>query len=259
MKNSSNSAHERIFLEGMTSVSALINACRSSVNRRNIISVLFDKSKQRSDFRRYRFLSAAAEELGFQLRLCDTEEIDNIASGHTHGGIISEVTQAVYPELTAKKIPPSGFAVIMEGLEDPYSLGTSIRSLYACGADMLILPRRLPTGADVVIARSSAGTSELLPIFIADPTDAAILLRDHGYKIIGAGIRDSVECCNADLGRPLTLVVGGEKRGISSSMISQCTQIVRIPYGREFMGSLSSAASVSILAYEVMRCNRSQN
>lgn len=258
MKNNNFVTDKRIFLEGMTSVSALINSVRSGKNHRNIISVFFDKEKCRSDYRRYRFLKSSSEDLKFPLILEDREIIDGMAEGHTHGGIIAEVTEAEYPELTGELLPSDGFAVFIEGLEDPYGLGNTIRTLYACGTDLLILPHRFPAGADGVIARSSAGTSELLPISICDSSEVVEICHSAGYTIYGAGIRNSVEACEAELKKPLVIAIGGEKRGLSSALSSACDVTVRIPYGREFMGSLSSSASAAILAYEVMMHNRSK-
>jgi len=56
--------------------------------------------------------------------------------------------------------------------------------------------------------------------------------------------------------RPLFLIVGGEKRGISRKLLDMADTIVRIDYGRDFAGSLSAASAASMLAYEVLRQNR---
>ena len=81
------------------------------------------------------------------------------------------------------------------------------------------------------------------------------LYKDFGYRIACAAIPDSVPCFEADLTLPLLLVIGGEKRGISSKLLQIKNLNVRIPYGTEFMGSLSTSSAVSILAYEVLRQN----
>lgn len=249
-----------IYFEGMTSVSALISAQRSGHARRKIIAVYFDITKKRDEFRRLNFLRRASEELAFPLHLVPPDEIGARVSGHTHGGIVAEVSPAAYPTLdSGSEVPEKGFAALIEGAEDPYSLGYSIRSLYASGADLILLPRRLPEGSDAVVARASAGTSELIDIFVGDPAEAVAELLRRGYKAVCAGIRDSVPCSAGDLSRPVLLAVGGEKRGLSAPVSALCTQTVRIPYGREFMGSLSTASSVAILAYEVLRQNSSEN
>jgi 23S rRNA (guanosine2251-2'-O)-methyltransferase len=84
---------------------------------------------------------------------------------------------------------------------------------------------------------------------------AAALLKARSYRVICAGIRDSVSLYEADMRRPLLLVVGGEKRGISRGVLDMADQIVRIDYGREFRGSLPSASATSVLAFEVLRQN----
>ena len=60
----------------------------------------------------------------------------------------------------------------------------------------------------------------------------------------------------ADMKKPVFLIVGGEKRGISSSVISKADQIVRIDYGRSFDAALSAASASTIIAFEVYKQNR---
>ena len=59
----------------------------------------------------------------------------------------------------------------------------------------------------------------------------------------------------ADLKKPLLLVVGGEKRGISAEMLALADRVVRIDYGREFRGSLSAASAATVMAFEILRQN----
>ncbi len=248
-------SENNIIFEGMTSVSALISVARSGKARRKIVNVFFDKNKIKREHGRYLFLKKAAEELKFNFKIAESDEISNFAEGRTHGGILAEVTRADYKDISPNDIPATGFAAIIEGVEDPYSLGYSLRALYACGCDSVILPRHLPAGSDSTLCKASAGASELLNIFLGDTAEIASLYRASGYRIACAAIPDSSSCQVADMSLPLLLVIGGEKRGISSKLLSMRDLNVRIPYGREFMGSLSTASAVSILAYEVLRQN----
>ena len=77
-----------------------------------------------------------------------------------------------------------------------------------------------------------------------------------GYKIVCADIKNSVSVYEADLKKPLLLIVGGEKRGISSKILSRADEIVRIDYGRSFQNALSAASAATILSFEVLRANR---
>ena len=145
---------------------------------------------------------------------------------------------------------------MIEGIEDPYNFGYAIRTLYAAGVTGIILPDRNWMSAAGVVCRASAGASELLPAFVADPLEACDILSSAGYRIVCAGIRDSVSVFDADLKKPIFLIVGGEKRGISAKVLEKADVVVRIDYGREFKGSLSAASAASVLGYEVFRQNR---
>ena len=56
--------------------------------------------------------------------------------------------------------------------------------------------------------------------------------------------------------KPLLMIVGGEKRGISRGLLDLADTLVKIPYGREFKASLSAASATTMFAYEIMRQNR---
>ena len=66
-----------------------------------------------------------------------------------------------------------------------------------------------------VVARSSAGASEALPVFAGDPLEALKALKAKGYRIVTAGIRDSVSLYEANLKKPLPVASG--ERGIRQS------------------------------------------
>jgi len=241
-------------LEGMTSISALLNSAEQ--NDRKIISVWFDASKKKSKSAELGFLVAKSHELNFSIEFRTAEEINAASIGNTHGGILAFCTDRTIPILTQDSIKQNGFYVYLEGLEDPYNFGYTVRSLYAAGVDGIILPERNWMNAAGVVARSSAGTSELIPLFVADSELLVSCFHACSYQILCAGIRDSVSLYETDLRFPILLVVGGEKRGISRNLLTQADRIVRIDYGRAFRGSLSAASAATVMAFEILRQNR---
>ena len=255
IKETSRQVASTVF-EGMTSLSAVIESALLCKNDRQITEVLYDRSKEKSKAKEIAYLRRMAEKLGFTVTEADAEEIDALATGNSHGGIIARCTERTISPLTAESLPKAGFVVMIEGIEDPYNFGYALRSIYAAGADAVILTPRNWMSAAGVVCRSSAGASELLPLFVSEPEEAVHMAKAAGYKVVCAGIRDSVSAFNADLTRPIFLIVGGEKRGISRSVLDLADEVVRLDYGRPFRGSLSAASAASILAYEVLRQNR---
>lgn len=245
--------------EGMTSISAIIQNCEQNLNDAGtIVRVLLDKEKIHSKARELAFLQKKSKQLGFEVVLTDHEEIDAKTTGKTHGGIIAECNPKKIGLLadTSDKIACQGVYIMLDGVEDPYNFGYSVRSIYAAGADGIILPPRNWMDVAGIVAKSSAGASELIDTFIAEPSDAIAFFRSKGYKIICSGIRDSVSMYDADMKKPVFLIVGGEKRGISSAIEKQADIVVRVEYGRAFRGSLSTASAATIMAYEIYRQNR---
>ena len=243
-------------LEGMTSISAVINGCRE--NDRRILRVLVDESRRRQKHAEIGFLTAKSHELGFELTFVPAEEIEALTIGSSHGGIVAVCTDRAIPTLTEGMIRENGFYVYLEGIEDPYNFGYTLRSLYAAGVDGVVLPPRNWMSAAGVVARASAGASELLPLYTADVDTLVNAFKGAGYTLLCAGIRDSVSIFEAELRYPLLLVVGGEKRGISRALLDRADQIVRIDYGREFRGSLSAASAATVMAFEIFRQNKNR-
>ena len=242
--------------EGMTSLRAVLFAMENKVSDRRVLRVTLDTSRAEKKAPEYAFVRAMGEKYGFAVAEADAGEIDALAVGTSHGGVVFECSGRTVPPLSADAIAPGGFYVMLEGIEDPYNFGYAIRSIYAAGADGIVLtPRNWLTAAGVV-CRSSAGASERIHAFVSDGTEAIRVFRAAGYKCVAAGIRDSTSAFDAELKKPLFLAVGGEKRGLSASLLAECDEVVRLDYGREFPGSLSAASAASILAYEVLRQNR---
>lgn len=246
---------ETVF-EGMISVRALLDAQKSEHNDRKINALLYLEERKKSHIKEYAYLSHRAEEYGFPLILCSKEEIAQKASGNSHGGVLALCTGRSFPSLLNEHVAEDGFYVMMEGIEDPFNFGYALRSLYAAGVDGVILTGGVREGADGTVCRSSAGASERMPLHLARPEECVKLFKTKGYRIVCADLPNSVSVYDADLKKPLLLVVGGEKRGISAPVLENSDAIVRLDYGRAFDAALSAASAASILAFEVFRQNR---
>ncbi len=245
--------------EGMTSISAIIKNCEQNVNSpRKIIRILVDKAKALNKTRELAFLRKKSIQLGFEIHLVDHIDINSKTTGNTHGGIIAECESRKIGllEENVDKIVSNGVYVMLDGVEDPYNFGYSVRSVYASGADGIILPPRNWMDVAGIVAKSSAGASELMNMYIAEPQEAITFFKNNGYKIVCSGIRNSVSMYDADMKKPIFLIVGGEKRGISAIIEKQADIVARVEYGRDFRGSLSTASAATIMAYEIYRQNR---
>ena len=243
-------------MEGMQSIRSVIAGNESGVNDRKIEEILFDRQKSASLTKELGWLRHVADRMGFPIRECNGEEIERLSLGRTHGGILALCSERTIPTLDLTKIKSNGFYVMLEGIEDPYNFGYALRSLYAAGVDGIILDERNWMSAAGVVARSSAGASELFPMFQAKSTDAADTFKALGYSVVCADLDTPHTLEDSDIRFPVFLIVGGERRGISRALLDRADLKVKISYGREFRASLSAASAATILAYEIFRQNR---
>ncbi len=238
-----------LVFEGIVSLRALLDA-----QTRPILRVLVSEARVKKQPKELGFLKAKSVERDFSLEVVDDATIASLATGNTHGGLIAICGER---EISAPtNLVENGFYVMLEGVEDPYNFGYALRSLYAAGVDGVILPPRSWMSAAGIVCRASAGASERLTLFTASPEDVAEIFKSSGYRIVAADIENSVSVYDANLRKPLLLVVGGEKRGISAPLLNAADTVVRLDYGREFDAALSAASAASILAFEVFRVNR---
>ncbi|MCY4021135.1 MAG: RNA methyltransferase [Chloroflexi bacterium] len=239
-------------LEGALSVSAALKA-----GRRQVFEVLIDKNKrfdQRLDEVRLRAKQAAVK-----LKYVPSTEIEEYATGNSHGGVIALAGERQF-ECINDLLPPDtpAFVAMLDGIEDPYNFGFALRALYAAGADGLVLRERNWTSASAIVGRSSAGASEMMPIALVESAlEAANFFRQRGLVVATAAKSStSLSLFEAELTRPVFVVFGGERRGVTRSFQRGADLLLEIPYGRPFGQSLGTVSAVAILAYEVMRQRR---
>ena len=239
-------------LEGALSVMAALKA-----GRRQVFEVLIADAKrfdQRLDELRLRAKQAAVN-----LKYVPSTEIEDYATGNTHGGVIALAGERQF-ECINDLLPPDrpAFVAMLDGIEDPYNFGFALRALYAAGVDGLVLRERNWTSSSAIVGRSSAGASELMPIALAESAaEAAKYFRQRGLVVATAAKSSaSLSLFEAELTQPVFVVFGGERRGVTRSFQRHADLLLEIPYGRPFGQSLGTVSAVSILAYEVMRQRR---
>lgn len=248
---------DSVVFEGMTSIRAVIKAIDSGISDRRILKILFDKSKLNKISKEVGYFKAVSNKYGFKLVESDSEELEKCTLGSSHGGIVAITTERHIPTLSnTEHLPKRGFFAMIQGIEDPYNFGYSLRSLYATGADGIILPPRNWMSAAGVVCRSSAGASELFKVFECNPELAVKIFKSHGYKIVCAEEKTENILGKCELKLPILLIIGGEKRGISRSILDDADILVKIDYARSFSASLSAASATTMFAYEIMRQNK---
>lgn len=240
------------FAEGAISIMTVLQA-----ESRKVDTVyLEDFGKLKTD-RKISGIKRICDERNIPFVECDRNFIEQNTVGATHGGLIALVGDRKYSDLKTVFFKKDGFICLIDGIEDPYNFAYSVRSLYAAGVDAIILSQRNWMTATGVCIRGSAGATELVDCAIyEDKQELISLAKANGYRIVCADEKTETLHTDPVLKKPLFLIVGGEKRGISADFMNACDEVVKIDYGRDFPMSLTAASATSILAFEVLRQNK---
>ena len=243
-----------IVIEGKISVDAVLRS-----KYRKVLTLFYDVAKlqMKKNKKRVKPLKQILETINskkVKIEAVDQKWFEKHAIGKTHGGIAAIVSERTYqkiPELL--KLKPC-VIFYLDGIEDPYNLGYTIRSLYAAGIDGIVMKQRNWSVVDGIIIKSSAGTSELMPIALVEDLETTInIFKSNNYTIACTDKDKGQSIYQSNLKRPLFIVIGGEKRGINRSFLDKADLRLTIPYEREFVGSLPLNSAAVLIGFEILR------
>lgn len=232
-----------MIFEGSLSVKAILEA-----QKRNITCVYINEKKHSKDIN---YILHLCHKHAVEVKRVSSEVIDQLASGHTHGGILIEADSRNNDTLDLNQ----DFYLYLEGIEDPFNIGNILRTAAIAGVKTILLSKRDYSSMENTILKSSAGTSEHLNWIVCDDeTENLVQLKQANIKLIAAKRDDrSINMTQASFKEPCCLLIGGEKRGLSSSVIDLCDEFVEIYYPTQFRVALSASASAAILCFEVVK------
>ncbi len=200
----------------------------------------------------------ALEALGVPVERVRRAELDRLAHGGTHQGIVVEVRGAEEFSLAAfeELVVARGAALrllVLDGVEDPRNLGACLRSADAAGMDAVVVPRSRTAKLTPAALKAATGAAETLPVLNA-PNLARVLrwLKDAGVRVVGADAATERSLYEARLASPIALVLGGEGRGLRRLTRELCDEIVAIPMAGR-VASLNVSVAAAVVMFELVR------
>lgn len=144
--------------------------------------------------------------------------------------------------------------LILDCLQDPQNLGSLLRTAEAVGVDGVVIPKRRAVDITPAVVNASAGATEHLSVDIVSNL-AHVLEQMKREDVWAVGLEATPTALlytEADLNRPLALVVGSEGSGISRLLRERCDFLIRLPM-RGRVSSLNAAVAGSVALYEIAR------
>lgn len=142
--------------------------------------------------------------------------------------------------------------IIIEQVEKPGNVGALLRIADGAGVDGVILCDPVVDLYNPNLIRSSLGTVFTLPIWIGSFNEVFALILEQKWHVIATTPSASSLYFTQDFCRPLALVFGSEKAGLTSSWLDGRFNTVRLPMLGE-ADSLNLSTAVAAVTYEVVR------
>ncbi len=199
-----------------------------------------------------------AKQAGIPVRMAEPDQLDRLAEGQRHQGIVAEYRAAgplderdLMTLLDQLDEPP--FLLILDGVTDPHNLGACLRSADAVGVHAVIAPRDQAAGLTPAARKTASGAAESVPfVQVANLGRALSQLRDRGVWITGATDSAPLGLHDHDLTGPLAIVLGAEGKGLRRKTLERCDFLVSIPM-RGQVESLNVSVAAGVMLYEALR------
>ncbi len=196
----------------------------------------------------------AAGAAGVPIRTVPRAEIEKLARGINHQGVIAVAGPFKYTKLEMLLSVAEPKLLFVDSVTDPHNLGSLLRSADGAGFHGVVIPTHRAASVNATVRRVSAGAAEVVPVARVTNLGRAIdEARSAGVWILGLDEKAEQDIWSSDLAEPpVGLVLGAEDRGISKSIVQRCDQLVGIPSAGK-LGSLNVAVAGAVAMFEIAR------
>jgi len=188
----------------------------------------------------------------------DRNELDRIAKGEAHQGVISEVIlpPLLNEELLFKSISENSskpLLLILDSIQDPRNLGACLRSANAAGVNYVVINKDGSAPINALVHKASAGAINNLKIFqVTNLSRTIIEIQKRGIWVIGLDGNAKSTIYDVNLTDATAIVMGTEGKGIRRLIKETCDQIVTIPMSGN-IESLNVSVATGIALFEGKR------
>ena len=188
----------------------------------------------------------------------DRNELDRMAKGEVHQGVISEVIlpPLLNEEFLIKSISENSsklLVLVLDSIQDPRNLGACLRSANAAGVDYVVINKDGSAPINALVHKTSAGAINSLKIFHV--TNLSRIIKDmqkRGVWVIGLDGGSKSTIYDVNLTDSTAIVMGAEGKGIRRLIKETCDQIVTIPMSGN-IESLNVSVATGIALFESKR------
>ncbi|CCI85208.1 RNA methyltransferase [Lactobacillus pasteurii DSM 23907 = CRBIP 24.76] len=197
-----------------------------------------------------------AKKKGLIIQNVPKNKLDRLVQGGNHQGLVLAVSSFEYADLDQllnkfEAENHDAFLLMLDSIEDPHNLGSILRSADATGVDAIIIPKRHATGLTSVVAKTSTGAIDYVPVArVNNLVQTTKELKKRGYWIFGTDM-EGTDYRKWDAKGKTVLVIGNEGKGISPLLKKQMDQTLTLPMVGHVQ-SLNASVATGVLLYQML-------
>ncbi|WP_246017186.1 23S rRNA (guanosine(2251)-2'-O)-methyltransferase RlmB [Cohnella phaseoli] len=199
-----------------------------------------------------------AKTRGIVVQQVDKSKLDRLVPAMQHQGVVAQAAAVAYADVDellarAAERGEAPLIVLLDEVEDPHNLGSILRTADCTGVHGVIVPKRRSAGLTAVVAKTSAGAVEYVPVArVANLVQTMEKLKEAGLWIAGADVGAKEGFYETNLTGPLAIVIGNEGQGLSRLVKERCDFILSLPMAGQ-INSLNASVATGVILYEVVR------
>ena len=192
----------------------------------------------------------------------DKYELDRLAKGEPHQGIIAEILLPSLPGQEAlidfiTNLTSNPLILMLDSIQDPRNLGACLRSANAAGVDCVVINKDGSAPINSVVYKTSAGAINQLKIFqVTNLVRAIKALQSKELWVVGLDASLKTSIYDINLIDPIVIVMGAEGKGLRQLIKKSCDYLVRIPMTGN-VESLNVSVATGIALFESRRQRQS--
>lgn len=190
-------------------------------------------------------------------------KLDEMTQSGNHQGVVLTTSPFAYVNLFAllkklEKCHEVPFFLILDNINDPHNFGSILRTADAVGVNGVIIPKRRAVGVTSIVAKTSTGAIERIPIVrVTNIIQTIKTLQKQNIWVFGTDIIGT-DYRRWDARGAIALVIGNEGRGLSPLVKKQVDQILTIPMVGTVQ-SLNASVATGILLYQAFTIRESKS
>lgn len=181
------------------------------------------------------------------------KQISEIVSSDSHSGIVAKIKQREFFDIKGFIDKDTCCLVALDRIFDPHNLGAILRASECFGTDGAIISKNRGCPITAVVAKSSCGASELLPIIkISNLATTLRQLQKAGFFIIVPDLNEKAEDANHfSFPEKCVIVMGSEEKGVQPSIKKLADFFLTIPmHGKIDSLNVSQAAATLLCLWK---------